>query len=446
MATSEGPQPVPAGPVPAGPLPGPRLRGLGNGLCLALLGALVGLACWPLNALDRLQDRLIGGLPAFGGGGWGASGLALALAPVAVVPLLLLLQARRLRAAAGSGLPQLVEALESPHLRGGLLAPAPTLGRLGLWAVATAALLPIGREGPATQLGAAVAWSLGKVVRPAGLPPSLLAAAAGAALAGAFNTPLVGVLFVLEELTRRADARLLWPTLLLCGVAAQVAGLEGQPLFALGQIAPPVPELRQALYALPIGLTAGLVTATMARLLVAASRWLQPLAQGRPVAIGLVLGGGLALLALLSGGRSCGNGEMLLRQWIDHPPDAGTGAWLAQVGLRLVGPVLALAGGIPGGLIDPAYALGGSVGGGLALRLGGEPSMGVLLGMAAGLAGATQLPLVSLAFTVRIGGAQSMLPGLLVAALCGAVMGRMVMPVPIYRALAAAAVGRVKQE
>ena len=155
----------------------------------------------------------------------------------------------------------------------------------------------------------------------------------------------------------------------------------------------------------------------------------------------MVLGSGLALLALLSGGRSCGDGEVLLRQWIDHPPVSTTGSWLVEVALRLVGPVLALAGGIPGGLIDPAYALGGSVGGGLALRLGGETSMGVLLGMASGLAGATQLPLVSLAFTVRIGGAQSMLPGLLVAALCGAAMGRLVMPTPIYRALAAAAFG-----
>jgi H+/Cl- antiporter ClcA len=424
----------------------PRLQALGNGLVLALLGALVGLVCWPLNALDRLQDRLIGGLPAFGGGGWGSSSLVLALAPVAVVPLLLQLQAHRLRAAAGSGLPQLVEALESPNLRGRLLAPATTVGRLGLWAVATAALLPIGREGPATQLGAAVAWSVGKLVRPAGLPPSLIAAAAGAALAGAFNTPLVGVLFVVEELTRRADARLLWSTLLLCGVAAQVAGLGGQPLFALGQVAPPVPELRQALYALPIGLTAGLLAASMARLVVAASRWLQPLAQERPGATGLVLGNGLALLALLSGGRSCGDGEVLLRQWIDHPPDLSTQSWLVEVGLRLMGPVLALAGGIPGGLIDPAYALGGSVGGGLALRLGGETSMGVLLGMAAGLAGATQLPLVSLAFTVRIGGAQSMLPGLLVAALCGAAMGRLVMPTPIYRALAAAALREPRGE
>ena len=103
--------------------------------------------------------------------------------------------------------------------------------------------------------------------------------------------------------------------------------------------------------------------------------------------------------------------------------------------MRLMGPVLALAAGIPGGVIDPAFAVGGSFGGGLLHLLGGPSGLGVLLGMAAGLAGATQLPVMSLAFTIRIAGAQQLLPGLLLAALLGAVVGRWLMPLPLYRAL-----------
>jgi H+/Cl- antiporter ClcA len=103
--------------------------------------------------------------------------------------------------------------------------------------------------------------------------------------------------------------------------------------------------------------------------------------------------------------------------------------------MRLVGPVLALAAGIPGGVIDPAFAVGGSFGEGLLHLLGGPSGMGVLLGMAAGLAGATQLPVMSLAFAIRIAGAQQLLPGLLLAALLGAVVGRWLMPLPLYRAL-----------
>jgi H+/Cl- antiporter ClcA len=90
-------------------------------------------------------------------------------------------------------------------------------------------------------------------------------------------------------------------------------------------------------------------------------------------------------------------------------------------------------------VIDPAFAVGGSFGGGLIHLLGGPSALGVLLGMAAGLAGATQLPVMSLAFAVRIAGAQQLLPGLLLASLLGAVVGRWLMPLPLYRALEALA-------
>jgi H+/Cl- antiporter ClcA len=103
--------------------------------------------------------------------------------------------------------------------------------------------------------------------------------------------------------------------------------------------------------------------------------------------------------------------------------------------MRLIGPVLALAAGIPGGVIDPAFAVGGSFGGGLLELMGGPSGLGVLLGMAAGLAGATQLPVMSLAFAIRMTGSQQLLPGLLLAALLGAVVGRWLMPLPLYRAL-----------
>jgi H+/Cl- antiporter ClcA len=86
-------------------------------------------------------------------------------------------------------------------------------------------------------------------------------------------------------------------------------------------------------------------------------------------------------------------------------------------------------------VIDPAFAVGGIFGGNLLQLLGGPSALGVLLGMAAGLAGATQLPVMSLAFAVRIAGAQQLLPGLLLASLLGAVVGRWLMPLPLYRAL-----------
>jgi len=411
-----------------------------QGGTMAAVGLAVGLACWPLNAIDRLQDSLIRRLPTFGGG-WTGLTLVLALAPMVIVPLLLALQAGALRRSAGSGLPQLLEALQRPEQRDQQLAAGTTAGRLALWGAASLALLPIGREGPAAQLGAALAHGLGR----GRLPTELLAAAAGAGLAGAFNTPLMGVIFVAEELSRRFQPNLIWPSLLMAGVAAVVAGLAGQPLFALGIQATPWAEPLQALWALPVGLGAGLLGALMARLLVLGTARILPLARARPLATGLAVGAALTAMTLISGGASCGDGETLLGLALsptslhastgdfEHWP--GAPRWGALVLMRLLGPVLALAVGIPGGVIDPAFAVGGSFGGGLVHLLGGPTALGVLLGMAAGLAGATQLPVMSLAFAVRIAGAQQLLPGLLLASLLGAVVGRWLMPLPLYRAL-----------
>jgi H+/Cl- antiporter ClcA len=414
-----------------------------QGGAMAGIGLAVGLACWPLNAIDRLQDSLIGRLPAFGGG-WTGLTLAFALAPMVVVPLLLALQAGALRRSAGSGLPQLLEALQRPDQRDQQLAAGTTAGRLALWGAASLALLPIGREGPAAQLGAALAHGLGR-----GRLPTELLAAAGAGLAGAFNTPLMGVIFVAEELSRRFQPNLIWPSLLMAGVAAEVAGLAGQPLFALGIQATPWAEPLQALWALPVGLAAGLLGALMARLLVLGTARILPLARAHPLATGLAVGAALTVMTLISGGSSCGDGETLLRQALgpaglqassaDSQHWPGAARWGALVLMRLLGPVLALAAGIPGGVIDPAFAVGGSFGGGLIHLLGGPSALGVLLGMAAGLAGATQLPVMSLAFAVRIAGAQQLLPGLLLASLLGAVVGRWLMPLPLYRALEALA-------
>jgi H+/Cl- antiporter ClcA len=407
---------------------------------MAGVGLAVGLACWPLNAIDRLQDSLIGRLPAYSGG-WTGPALLLALAPIATVPVLLVLQAGVLRRSAGSGLPQLMAALQRPEQRNQELAAGTTAGRIALWGAASFALLPIGREGPAAQLGAAVAHGLGR----GRLSGELLAAAAGAGLAGAFNTPLMGVIFVAEELSRRFQPKLIWPSLLMAGVAAEVAGVGGQPLFALGIQTTPWAELGQAFWALPVGLGAGLLGALLARLLVIATARILPVARAHPLATGLTVGAALTALTLISGGTSCGDGETLLRHTLSAEGLEGITAesqgwpgamrWVALVLMRMLGPVLALAAGIPGGVLDPAFAVGGSFGGGLLHLLGGPSELGVVLGMAAGLAGATQLPVVSLVFAIRITGAQGMLPAMLLAALLGAVLGRWLMPLPLYKAL-----------
>lgn len=407
-------------------------------LQLTVLGLLVGLACWPFNLVDRWQDALVHRLPFFTGKGWTPLGLALACSPVLVTPLLLLLQRGIWARGAGSGIPQTMVSVEEPEQADRLLGLVPTLQRLGLWTLASLSLMPLGREGPVVQVGAAVARGLRRRFPHwlAELRDSdLFAVAAGAGLAGGFNTPLMGVVFVAEEFTSQFQSSLVWPALVICGVAAAFSSVLGQPEFALGLVQVEPVELLQVLWAIPIGLLGGLLGALFGRLLLAVTRRFRQLAGRYPVRLGLAIGVALALMALVSLGASGADGEALMSQLIDGASFGGVFGTAIALVVRVLGPALALGAGIPGGLIDPSFAFGAVLGQSLSSLGGLAPSLGLALGMAAGLAGATQLPVMTVLFALRLAGDQQLLPGLLIAAALAALVSRQVLAKPIYHAL-----------
>ena len=66
---------------------------------------------------------------------------------------------------------------------------------------------------------------------------------------------------------------------------------------------------------------------------------------------------------------------------------------------------------------------------------GALQGLGLAIGMTAALAGATQLPVMSVIFALRLAGDQQLLPGMLLAAVIGAYMSRLLMGQPMYHAL-----------
>ena len=407
-------------------------------LHLALLGAAVGVACWPFNLVDRWQDQLLRQLPAFTGGGWAAPSLILASLPLLTMPLLLWLQAGRFRFGAGSGIPETILCVEEPALAGRFLGGLPTVQRLLLWGTASLSLMPLGREGPVVQMGSAVAHALRRRFPAllADMPADdVLAVAAGAGLAAGFNTPLMATVFVAEELTSRFQMSLIWPALVCSAVAAGVSDLGGQPMFALGLLSQSFSEGSQLALALAIGVAAGLIGALFGKLLLATRLWLSGRVRRQPLATGLALGLPLTLLMLLSGGASGGDGETLMSEMIASLDQRD--ALLPRLALllwRVVGPCLALGAGVPGGLIDPAFTIGALFGQGFG-SLASLQGLGLAIGMTAALAGATQLPVMSVIFALRLAGDQQLLPGMLLAAAIGAYMSRLLMGQPMYHAL-----------
>ncbi len=414
---------------------------------LVIVGVLIGLACLPLNLVDRVQTKLYGFLPTTASEGWGWQGLIIALLPLVVMPVLLLLQQGPWKAGAGSGIPSTMNALEDPSRLPKAMAAPGTVQRGLLWSIATAAMFPLGREGPVVQFGAAVARACHR--RFASWLPSLserqmVAIGGGAGLAGGFNTPLLGAVFMLEELTADYAIVTIWPAMVISVAAAGFSNIGGEPMFGLGVLNIAAPEAEQLLMAIPIGLVGGLIGGAFNKCLVWLTRRLAPLVRTRPLKTGLCLGAGLSALALLSWGTSTSDGEVLVRQLIEQGmPNAFSdqqkivsgvmSLWITIV--RVIGPMLALSPGVPGGLIDPSLTIGAVLGYTICAVVGVSTQLGIGLGLAAGLSGATQLPLVSIIFSWRLAGDQQLFAGVVLAAVLAAYTGRLVCRDPVYHGL-----------
>lgn len=110
--------------------------------------------------------------------------------------------------AQGSGIPQVVRALEpdlDEHRRSWLVSWRVSLHKVGLVSAGMLAGLSIGREGPTVQVGAGVMSQARRwLSKDSGIDAhDLMVAGAAAGIAAAFNTPLGGIVFALEQLTRR---------------------------------------------------------------------------------------------------------------------------------------------------------------------------------------------------------------------------------------------------
>jgi H+/Cl- antiporter ClcA len=111
--------------------------------------------------------------------------------------------------AQGSGIPQVIAARASsvPAHRTALLGWRVTVAKIVLTAFCMLAGGSIGREGPTVQVGAAIMFAAGGLAG-IGRQRGLVLAGAAAGIAAAFNAPLAGILFVIEELARSFDRRL----------------------------------------------------------------------------------------------------------------------------------------------------------------------------------------------------------------------------------------------
>ncbi len=308
--------------------------------------------------------------------------------------------------ASGSGIPQVEAELEGslppPSL---MLIPVKFVG--GALAIGSGLLL--GREGPSVQMGACIGGWLGRSL---GLNPAavrtLLSSGAAAGLATAFDAPISGAVFILEELVRRFDLRTTASTLTTSVTAVAVSHVLHRPTLIFEVPSQPDISLPQLGLALGVGLVCGMVGWGYNRLLLG---WLTLMGRLRRIPVWGAAGGigmGVAALGCVVP-DAVGGGESLARGLVLSPASLVTVAGLA--GLRFLLGGLSYAARTPGGLFAPILALG-ALTGGLFGNIGQQilPSLGVaptilsFLGMAALFAAIVRSPATGIILVSEMAG------------------------------------------
>jgi CIC family chloride channel protein len=341
--------------------------------------------------------------------------------------------------AAGSGVPHLKGALL--HLRSFdnvLLIPV----KFAAGVVGIGAGLSLGREGPTVQMGAATARLLMGPLRATRADmPQLLSAGAGAGLAAAFNAPLAGLIFVIEELHRELSSRTAAGAL-VAAVCATVVGqtLAGDtPSFEVTGLSAMSPSSLPL--AVVTGFVAGLGGAMFNRTLMwshasalrlrRVPRWAHP----------GVAGMGVGLLAWWMP-SAVGGGHGVAQTIL-----SGTAQWtLAGVVLLLIGKLLATAAsyasGAPGGIFAPMLLMGALVGtavsmaiGALGLPIEADPKTLAVLGMAGFFVGSVRASLTGIVLISEMTGGYQLLFAICIASLAAYIAAEMMKDRPIYEAL-----------
>ena len=301
----------------------------------------------------------------------------------------------------------------------------------------------LGREGPTVQVGAATGQLVGDSLRvPRRSRNALIAAGAGAGLAGAFNAPLAGFLFVMEELKREMSPMTFGTALIasVCAVLVTRAFSGQSPSFLLPESR--VLPLSALVPAALLGLLAALAGMAFNRALLWASAFRRRI-PGPPwlpaAAVGAVAG-----VFLLVFPRVTGVGHGLTEQILTGQLQARDLAafTLAIFALKFLLTTISYGSGVPGGIFAPMLVMGSSLGcafGLLADRLfpglGISPAVFATIGMAALLTASVRAPLTAVVLIVEMTNEYSLLFPLLLGCFVAYVVAEALESEPIYEAL-----------
>ena len=310
--------------------------------------------------------------------------------------------------------------------------------------------LSLGREGPSVQLGASIAQELGKKIS---LTRSerkiLIASGAGAGLAAAFNAPLAGVMFTMEEIFKYISPVTLLSTMVSAIAADCISRVVfgAAPVFSF-QIQSGIPLQNYWIVCL-LGIVLGCAGAGYNWVLIAAQKLYRKIAPNH-TACRMVIpflfaaAAGLLLPSVLCGGHA------LIEELV---PSAGLMFLVILLLAKFVFSMISFGAGAPGGIFFPLLVIGGligSIGGNIAVaHLGLNQSLFnnfIILAMAGYFAAIVRAPFTGVILLLEMTGSfVDLLPLALVAILAGTVAD-LLESAPIYESLLKSQMSTMKIE
>jgi chloride channel protein, CIC family len=340
--------------------------------------------------------------------------------------------------ARGSGVPQTKAAL---FAREGKITLSTVFGKFFCTSATLASGIPLGREGPAVQVGGGIASVLGRAL---GLRPervkALIPVGAAAAIAAAFNTPLAAVLFALEEVVGDMHAPVLGSVVLASATSWGVLRLllGNDPLFQVPQYQLVNPwEL--VIYSI-LGLAGGLVSVAFTQLLLRTREWFlrrpRRTVWYQPVAGGLLVGVMGWFVPQVMGVGYSYVGKALNDQMVFK-------LMVLLLVLKLVGTAISYASGNAGGIFGPSLFMGAMLGGAIGSAAHhifpayvATPGAYALVGMGTAFAGVVRAPMTSVVMIFEITRDYAVIVPLMISNLLSYFIASRIQKDPIYDVLA----------
>ena len=334
----------------------------------------------------------------------------------------------------GSGIPQIIAASRDPNsgFAARLASMKIAVSKVLLTLLMLVGGASVGREGPTVQVSAAMMVWFHRLLK-VPITAGVLIAGGAAGVAAAFNTPLAGVAFAIEELAAAYEQRVA----LLVMVAVMISGLvmigiSGDYVY-FGVLRGTL-DLRQTLLIAPVmGIAGGLSGGLFSQLVLGFTRsrrgWMGALKR-RPILFAAGCGLIVAGLGTASGGTTWGTGYAPARYLIEG---GHLGAWFGPA--KFFASIFTTLSGTPGGIFSPSLAVGAGLGNAMAGLFAAPSAAIVLLGMAGYFVGVVRAPFTAVIVLMETTAGRSMILPLFATALIADAVSSLICRERIYHGL-----------